>query len=95
MWAFEDVFYQIYPLGLCNAPKENDGKTVPRIRAILEWIPYLKGLGIGAIYFSPLWESDSHGYDARDLRVLDCRLGTNEDLKTTCLELHKIGRAHV
>ena len=25
MWAFESVFYQIYPLGFCGAPFENDG----------------------------------------------------------------------
>ena len=24
MWANESVFYQIYPLGFCNAPFEND-----------------------------------------------------------------------
>ena len=26
MWAYESVFYQIYPLGFCGAPFENDGK---------------------------------------------------------------------
>ena len=25
MWAYESVFYQIYPLGFCGAPFENDG----------------------------------------------------------------------
>ena len=25
MWAYENVFYQIYPLGFCGAPFENDG----------------------------------------------------------------------
>ena len=24
MWAYENVFYQIYPLGFCGAPFEND-----------------------------------------------------------------------
>ena len=31
MWYKESVFYQIYPLGFCNAPLENDGKEVNRI----------------------------------------------------------------
>ena len=31
MWAYESVFYQIYPMGFCCAPWENDGKTVNRI----------------------------------------------------------------
>ena len=25
MWAYESVFYQIYPLGFCGAPFENGG----------------------------------------------------------------------
>ena len=25
MWAYESVFYQIYPLGFSGAPFENDG----------------------------------------------------------------------
>ena len=28
MWAYESVFYQIYPLGFCGAPFENDGKLI-------------------------------------------------------------------
>ena len=31
MWAYESVFYQIYPLGFCGAPFENDGKEESRI----------------------------------------------------------------
>jgi len=31
MWAYESVFYQIYPLGFCGAPFENDGIAQNRI----------------------------------------------------------------
>ena len=31
MWAYESVFYQIYPLGFCGAPFENDGVLEHRI----------------------------------------------------------------
>ena len=34
MWATNSVFYQIYPLGFCGAPKDNDGQSVPRIRKV-------------------------------------------------------------
>ena len=27
MWAYESVFYQIYPIGFCGAPRVNDGVT--------------------------------------------------------------------
>ena len=67
-WAQSAVFYQIYPMGFCGAPFENDGVAVNRIQKVKEWIPHLEKLGIGAIYFSPVFESDTHGYDTRDYK---------------------------
>ena len=89
MWAYENVFYQIYPLGFCGAPFENDGKLEHRILKVEEWIPHLKRLGISAIYFSPVFESDTHGYNTRDFGKIDTRLGTNEDFKKLSTQLHK------
>ncbi|MCI8683776.1 MAG: cyclomaltodextrinase [Lachnospiraceae bacterium] len=91
MWAYESVFYQIYPLGFCGAPFENDGVSESRILKVKEWIPHLEQLGVNAIYFSPLFESDTHGYNARDYRSIDVRLGANEDFKEVCTALHKAG----
>ena len=45
MWAYESVFYQIYPLGFCGAPFENDGKEESRILKVIDWIPHIKKLG--------------------------------------------------
>ena len=89
MWAYESVFYQIYPLGFCGAPFENDGKLEHRILKVNDWIPHIKELGANAIYFSPVFESDTHGYNTRDYTKIDCRLGTNEDFKEVCDNLHK------
>lgn len=89
MWADESVFYQIYPLGFCGAPQFNDGVCVPRIRKVKEWIKHIKFCGCDAVYFSPLFESDSHGYDTRDYTKIDCRLGTNEDFASVCSALHQ------
>ena len=91
MWAYESVFYQIYPLGFCGAPFENDGVLTPRIRKVIDWIPHIKNLGANAIYFSPVFESDTHGYNTRDFRKIDVRLGTNEDFADVCQTLHKEG----
>lgn len=91
MWAYESVFYQIYPLGFCGAPFENDGVLTPRIRKVIDWIPHIKNLGANAIYFSPVFESDTHGYNTRDFRKIDVRLGTNEDFTDVCQALHKEG----
>ena len=89
MWAEESVFYQIYPLGFCGAPFENDGVLEHRILKVIDWIPHIKKLGCNAIYFSPLFESDTHGYNTRDYTKIDVRLGTNDDFKKVCDELHK------
>lgn len=91
MWANESVFYQIYPLGFCGAPFENDGITVSRILKVLDWIPHIKKLGANAVYFSPIFESDTHGYNTRDYRKIDVRLGTDKDFKKVCKALHKEG----
>ena len=91
MWAYESVFYQIYPLGFCGAPFENDGVLTPRIRKVIDWIPHIKNLGANAIYLSPVFESDTHGYNTRDFRKIDVRLGTNEDFADVCQALHKEG----
>lgn len=91
MWAYESVFYQIYPLGFCGAPFENDGVLEHRILKVIDWIPHIKSLGVNAIYFSPVFESDTHGYNTRDYTKIDCRLGTNEDFKEVCDALHKEG----
>ena len=89
MWYDEAVFYQIYPLGFCDALYNNDGVVVSRIKKVKEWIPHMKKLGINAIYFSPVFDSEYHGYDTKDFRKIDSRLGTNEDFADVVGELHK------
>lgn len=89
MWAYERVFYQIYPLGFTGAPYENDGVLTHRIQKVTDWIPHLQKLGVGAVYFSPVFESDTHGYNTRDYRKIDVRLGTNEDFRAVCDALHE------
>lgn len=89
MWYHEKVFYQIYTLNFCGAPFDNDGHIVHRISRVNDFVDYFKELGIGGIYFNPVFSSDHHGYDTRDYRVLDERLGTNEDFKEVCQNLHK------
>ena len=88
MWAYNSIFYQIYPIGFCGAPVHNDGVCVPRIRKLMEWSEYLESLGIDSILLNPIFESDNHGYDTRDFKRIDCRLGTNEDFKEVCADLH-------
>lgn len=91
MWYNESVIYQIYPLGFCSAPEINDGVRTPRIRRVESIIEHVKKLGVDAVYFCPVFESTAHGYDTSDFSVIDARLGTNEDFKALCHNLHQNG----
>ena len=95
MWYDEAVIYQIYPLGLCGAPLQNDGDPSQadqhRLLRVLDWVDHIKALGATCVLFNPLFESDAHGYDTRDYNKVDCRLGTNDDLKQVCAALHAAG----
>lgn len=94
MWLDESVFYQIYPIGFCGAPRtalEEGQPSCNRIGKVIDWIDHIKRLGCNAVYFSPLFESDSHGYDTRDFRLIDRRLGSNQDFAQVCQKLHEAG----
>ncbi len=91
-WYDEAVFYHIYPLGLCDAPKENEyGEVVHRLQELTGWIDHIKEIGCNAIYIGPLFESVGHGYETTDYKKLDSRLGDNEDLKEFVKNCHEEG----
>lgn len=89
-WYDKAVFYHIYPLGLSGAPKENDGTgQVNNLAAMEEWIFHIQKMGVTGLYVGPLFESVGHGYETTDYKMVDRRLGSNEDFKhfvTTCHE---------
>ena len=91
MWFDQAILYQIYPLGLCGAPAENDGRAAHRILRLLDWAEHIKRLGADAVLLNPVFDSDRHGYDTRDYNRLDPRLGTNEDLAQVCRAFHDAG----
>lgn len=91
-WYDEAVFYHIYPLGLCGAPKDNPyGEPVHRLNTLLPWIDYIKEIGCNAIYIGPLFESVGHGYETTDYKKLDSRLGDNSDLANFVSVCHEKG----
>lgn len=92
-WIHESVFYHIYPLGFTGAPKYNEGEKTSgnRIQKVLKWVPHLKELGVNAIYFGPIFQSISHGYDTSNYYDTDNRLGTIEDFKKVFSILHENG----
>jgi len=92
-WAYDSVFYHIYPLGFCGAPPENDFSSPAdhRLELIYDWLEHLRNLGVNALYLGPLFESSSHGYDTADYFRLDRRLGINKSLSDLSSILHQKG----
>lgn len=92
-WINSANFYHIYPLGFCGAPRfaHEETEPTPRILKIIDWIDHLKQMHINAVYLGPVFASYEHGYDTSDYRILDRRLGTNEDFKKACDALHAAG----
>ena len=90
-WYDNAVFYHIYPLGLCGCPHENTGESGSHFDILSEWAAHAARIGCTAIYIGPLFESGSHGYDTNDYRMVDRRLGTNEDFRDFVKNCHGMG----
>ena len=90
-WYDNAVFYHIYPLGLCGCPHENTGESGYHFDILSEWAAHAARIGCTAIYIGPLFESGSHGYDTNDYRMVDRRLGTNEDFRDFVKNCHGMG----
>lgn len=90
-WFEEAVFYHMYPIGMTGAPRRNEQQEVThRFRELENWLPHIASIGATAIYIGPLFESTSHGYDTRDYKLVDRRLGDNDDFKHFLQEAHKL-----
>lgn len=87
-WYDSAVFYHIYPLGLCGCAKENKGISESHFDKLNAWAGHAKKIGCNAIYIGPLFESEGHGYETTDYRMVDRRLGTNEDFKMFVKNCH-------
>ena len=85
-------FYHIYPIGLTGAPRKNESEeTVHRFSTLEQWLPHIADLGCTAIYIGPLFESTTHGYDTKDYKQVDRRLGDNADFAAYVKKAHELG----
>ena len=91
-WYEQATFYHMYPLGMTGAPMENpQGPADRRFGELEAYIPHMAKLGCTALYIGPLFESTSHGYDTRDYRMVDRRLGDNDDFVRFVDDCHRAG----
>jgi len=88
-WFKEAVFYQVYPRSF----QDSDGDGIGDLRGILSRLDYLKGLGVDALWLSPIYDSpmDDMGYDIRDYRAIAAEFGTMDDFDALVAGLHARG----
>ena len=91
-WYEKAVLYHIYPRGMLGAPFANtEDAAADRFPELDKWVAHMEALGCTALYIGPLFESSSHGYDTRDYKLVDRRLGTNEDFRHFTKLCHEAG----
>lgn len=105
-WPETTVLYQIFPERFANGDQGNDpANVIPwdgtptyanfmggDIAGVSEKIPYLKSLGVGGVYFNPIFKSPSnHGYETSDFLMVEPRFGTNVEFGALTRELRKNG----
>lgn len=79
--------YQIYPKSFCDTDHDGYGD----INGIISKLDYLKELGIGAVWLTPMYCSPQvdNGYDISDYYEIDSMFGTKKDFIKLLEEAHR------
>ncbi|MGK4065796.1 glycoside hydrolase family 13 protein [Rothia sp. HC945] len=88
-WWRQAVVYQIYPRSFAD----QDDNGIGDLRGVASRVPYLKTLGIDAVWLSPFYPSKlaDGGYDVSDYRDVDPKIGTLQDFDDMVAALHEAG----
>ncbi|CAH0405092.1 unnamed protein product [Chilo suppressalis] len=87
-WWETTVFYQIYPRSF----KDSDGDGIGDLNGITSQLKYLKELGVGATWLSPIFKSPMYdfGYDISDFYDIQDEYGTMEDFENLLSEAKEL-----
>jgi len=87
-WWRDAVTYQIY----IRSFADSNGDGIGDINGIRSRLPYLKKLGINAIWITPWYPSPQHdhGYDVADFMNIEPDYGTLDDAKALIDEAHAL-----
>ncbi|CAH1738892.1 unnamed protein product [Aphis gossypii] len=88
-WWQTCLIYEIYPRSF----KDSTGTGMGDLRGIIEKIPYLKYLGVCAVWLTPIYPSPGVdlGYDITDFKAIGENIGTMEDFEELKNKLHENG----
>jgi alpha-glucosidase len=88
-WWQRGVIYQIYPRSF----QDSNGDGIGDLAGITSRLPYLAGLGVDAVWLSPIYPSPmaDFGYDVADYCDIDPMFGTLGDFKQFADRAHELG----
>jgi alpha-glucosidase len=88
-WWRHGIFYQIYPRSFFDSNADGVGD----ITGIIDRLPYLRALGVDAVWLSPIFPSPmaDFGYDISDYTGIDPLFGTMEDFDALIEAAHASG----
>ncbi|WP_424949865.1 alpha-amylase family glycosyl hydrolase [Deinococcus sp.] len=88
-WWQSGIIYQIYPRSF----QDSDGDGVGDLKGVTRRLEYLASLGIGAIWFSPVFRSPmkDFGYDVADYKDIDPLFGSLADFDELVEAAHERG----
>jgi len=88
-WLENAVFYEIYPQSF----RDSNGDGIGDLRGIIEKLPYLRDLGVNAVWLNPCFASPfgDAGYDISDFYKVAPRYGTNADLQELFATARSLG----
>ncbi|GLV47627.1 oligo-1,6-glucosidase [Thermus sp. LT1-2-5] len=88
-WWKEAVIYQVYPRSF----QDTNGDGIGDLEGVRRRLPYLKSLGVDAIWLSPFYKSPmkDFGYDVADYCDVDPIFGSLEDFDRLMAEAHALG----
>jgi alpha-glucosidase len=88
-WWRDGIFYQIYPRSF----QDSDGDGVGDINGVIARLPYLKSLGVDAVWLSPIFPSPmaDFGYDISDYTGIDPLFGSMADFDALAAAVHESG----
>jgi alpha-glucosidase len=88
-WWRRGAIYEIYPRSF----QDSDGDGVGDLPGITARLPYLRALGVDAIWLTPIYVSPQRdfGYDIADHTAIDPQYGTLADFDALVARAHELG----